>query len=64
MLLAVAAVLACLTYIIARQPGDTGKPDVPVAGRTDSEDIESRLSQKADFIPGGQSGSEQLVAVA
>lgn len=64
MLLAVAAVLACLTYILARQQGTTGKSDAPVAARTDAADIESRLSQKADFIPGGKSASDQLIAVA
>ena len=64
MLLAVAAVLACLTYILARQQRITGKPDAPVAARTDAEDIESRLSRKADFIPAGKSASDQLIAVA
>ncbi|HYP00826.1 MAG TPA: hypothetical protein VER76_11600 [Pyrinomonadaceae bacterium] len=64
MLLAGAVVLASLTYIFARQQGTMGKSDVPVAAWTDAEDIESRLSQKADFIPGGKSASDQLIAVA
>ncbi|HEX8633126.1 MAG TPA: hypothetical protein VF703_03130 [Pyrinomonadaceae bacterium] len=63
-LLAFAAVLACLTYILARQQGTKGKPDMLLAARADSEDIESRLSQKADFIPGGKSAADQIIAVA
>jgi hypothetical protein len=64
-LLAVAAVLICLPYILARQHPSLEKSGAPARSRIVlQEDVESKLSQKADFIPERKSFLDQLVGVA
>lgn len=63
-LLAFAAVLVCLPYIFATQYRTFEKPHASVAFRTVPQDIESKLSRKADFTPSGKSTEDQLIAVA
>jgi hypothetical protein len=63
-LLALGAVLACLPYIFAMQRRTSEKAHAPVASQPVAQDMESKLSRKADFIPGGKSTKDQLIAVA
>lgn len=63
-LLALAAALASLPYIFARQHRTPETPHLPAPARTDSQDLESKLARKADFIPGGKPAVDQLIAVA
>lgn len=63
-LLSFAAVLACLTYILASQQQAIEKPRVEATPQTVSQDIESKLSRKADFVPSGKSALDQLTEVA
>lgn len=62
--LAFAAVLACLSYILASQRRTLDSQPAPVESQAVSQDIESKLSRKADFIPSGKSALDQLIAVA
>jgi hypothetical protein len=63
-LLGFTAVLGCLSFIFASQRQKINDLRAPAEFQTISQDIESKLSRKADFIPSGKSALDQLIAVA
>ncbi|MEJ7575908.1 MAG: hypothetical protein WKF74_02765 [Pyrinomonadaceae bacterium] len=63
-LIAIAAVLVCIPYILARQTHVHERSHVNVDSHPAPQNIKSKLSQKADYIPKTEYLLDQLTAVA